>query len=44
MMPLFTKVLKLGKWHAGIEFILLLAFVVLTSSIMFVGTGSINAR
>lgn len=37
-----TKPLKNGMLQAGIEFLLLLAFVALTSSILFIGTGSIS--
>ena len=42
MISFVTKPLKNGKCQTGIEYMLLLAFVTLASSLLFIGAGSIN--
>lgn len=40
----FARLLKNGKYLLGLEWILLIAFVALASSMLFLGVGSITAR
>lgn len=43
-MARFTKLLTDRKYQVGLEWMLLLAFVALASSMLILGLGSIDAR